>query len=240
MNILAGTNIYASGGLAGNNKLRRNRKFPCYNYLLHIAAGKILAKLVSAGGLDLVLSDQIFGKCLCLIPANDPAVQNRFLIATVDHDIISNRAAQRQSLGHSLLRDKRQPFFNAGINRCLCYIGAADFHAALHSTADTENALGKFGLTIALHAGNAEDLTAAQFERKPIDLGFISVADYGKVFHLKDRLAQRNLLTLHACKLAPDHHLRQLLRCNIVLIDRSHCFAGTQHSDAVRDRHDLL
>ena len=240
MDILAGADIHAAGGLAGDDQLGGYRKFARDDDLLHIAAGKVAAELLGAGGLDLVLPDQLLRQGFRLLPPDDAAVQHRLPVAAVDHGVIGDGAIQRQSFGNALLRDEGHALPDPLVDRRFGHIPAADLHAAVQRLADAEDALGQLGLAVALHAGHAQDLPAAKLERQAVDLGFVAVAHDHQVLDPQGGFAQGDRFPFHAGQLTADHHLGQVLAGHVLLVDRTDRFAGAQNGNAVGDLHDLL
>ena len=103
-------------------------------------------------------------------------------------------------------------------------------------------AVDQLRLTVAVDAGDADDLTRTHLKRYVVH-GVVLVLPGGdrQVLHVEQHVARRARLFLHVeIDAAPDHHGRKLLGGGIFRLDRADALALAQNGAAVGHGHDLL
>ena len=103
-------------------------------------------------------------------------------------------------------------------------------------------AVDQLRLTVAVDAGDADDLARAHLKRYVMH-GVVLVLPGGdrQVLHVEQHVARRARLFLHVeIDAAPDHHGRELLGGSIFRLDRADALALAQNGAAVGHGHDLL
>ena len=103
-------------------------------------------------------------------------------------------------------------------------------------------AVDKLRLTVAVDAGDADDLAPAHLQAHVLHgIVFMYLAGHGHVLHVQHHLAGLAGLLLHVeAAVAAHHHGGQLLHAGVLRLHRADALALTQHGAAVGHGHDLV
>ena len=117
----------------------------------------------------------------------------------------------------------------------------AELDGAGNERLQAGQAVDELRLAVAVDAGKADDLAAADLERNVLDgIVLVELGGHGHALHLEHDLAKLGRLLVHMeADAAADHHGGQLLRRGAGGLDRADVLALAQHRAAVGDRHNL-
>ena len=192
--------------------------------LLLVAAGHAAGNGDRAlTGTDVVLVDELFG-----VGADVPAAQEARLVGelrlkvALEHHVVLERIVEHKAVLVTVLGDVAHAHHAALADGRMGDVLTAELDGAGNERLQAGQTVDELRLAVAVDAGKADDLAAADLERNVLDgIVLVELGGHGHALDLEDDLARLGGLFVHMeADIAADHHRRQLLHRGVGRFDR--------------------
>ena len=237
MNILNSTYIQTAGGLYRHQQLGILIDLTGDDSLLLVAAGHTAGDgnrpLTAA---HVVLLDQTLRVLADIVSPQESGSIGEFRFKIpLQHQIVLQRIVQHKTVFVAILRDVGHTHDTTLANGCAGDVLAAHGYLAGYQRLKTRQTIDKFGLTVAVDTGDADDLALAYLQRYVLNsVILVNLTGYRHVLHIQDYIAGLPGLLLHMeIDIAAHHHGGQLLHRSVFCLYSTDVFAFAQYGASV-------
>src|SRR5690606_27893755 len=203
--------VHTAGGVGGDQEARLVAHLAADDQLLLVAAGQGGRGDVDARGADVVRLDDAAGVLLGGLGVQPDALGVGLLGDVAEDAVLPEGGLQEQAVAVAVLGDVADALLAApaGAPGGDLLVGEPDDAGVGGPQADQR--VDEFGLAVALHAGDAQDLTLVDGEGDVVEQGLAARGGQAERVDGDDgTVGDRRLALLRAGQLAADHHLGEL------------------------------
>ena len=212
------------------------REFARDDGLLLVAAGEAAEPRIDAGRAHIILLNEAPRVLIPGVIVGEDAAREGTLPVVLQHQVVHHREADDHAVLLAVLRHVRHAFRGDLARRVVSDIAPFQQDASAGDAAQPADGLHQFGLSVALHAGHAQNLAGAHLQRQPVHGRQATVIQHVQLLDDQHRLARLRRFLLHLQDdVAADHHGGQRLLRGALRLRMAGDAPVAQHRDVVAD-----
>src|SRR5579884_1229399 len=211
------------------------------DHLLLVAARKAAGTRHRAPAAHVELADQR-RRAADELPGEEPApLRVRWARVVVQRDVLRDRELEHEPAPLPVLRDMAEPGVQHAPRILTGAVAAADHDPAARDLLQPRDRVDQLGLSVAVDAGDADDLSRPHLERGAAHLLDAALVDDVQILDREQDVARLRGILLHAQQhVSTDHRARERFLRRAFARDRLDRLAAPEHGDAVGDLEHLV